>query len=180
MVQTKRAGPSVETIPEGDNRPRLVCPDCGYIAYENPKVVVGAVCSFEGKILFCRRAIEPRRGHWTIPAGFLELGESMAAGAAREVEEEACADIEIDDLIGIYEIPRISQIHVFYRARMKSSKFAPGSESEDVTLLSRDDIPWDDLAFPSVRWALKQSGKAGGPFFVEAPMESWPREFWSG
>jgi len=177
MVESQKAGPSVETIPEGDNRPRLVCPDCGYIAYENPKVVVGAVCSYEERILFCKRAIEPRLGYWTIPAGFLELGESMSAGAAREVAEEACASIRIDDLIGIYEIPRISQIHAFYRAHMTSPDIAPGVESEAVRMFSWADIPWGDLAFPSVRWALEHYREGSGPFFVEAPVDSWPREF---
>lgn len=180
MPPHKKAGPSVEMIPEGDTRPRLVCPDCGYIAYENPKVVVGAVCTWGDRILLCRRDIEPRRAYWTIPAGFMELGESMAAGAAREVMEEACAHVEIGRLIGIYEIPRISQVHVFYRARLTAPHFAAGEESQEVLLFSWDDLPWDDLAFPSVVWALENARRGGGPFFTEAPATPWPMEFPGG
>ena len=160
-------------IPEGDNRPRLVCPDCGYIAYENPKIVVGAVCEWGDRVLLCRRAIEPRRAYWTIPAGFMELGESMAAGAAREVMEEACARIEVGSLIGIYEVARISQVHVFYRARMAAPQFAAGEESQQVALFPWDNLPWEDLAFPSVIWALEHARKDGGPFLAEAPDKPW-------
>ena len=122
------------TVPEGDNRTRLVCPDCGYIEYDNPKVVVGAVCTWEGKVLLCRRAIEPRLGYWTFPAGFLELDESTAEGAVREVWEEAQAKVEMDGLIGVYDIPHISQVYVVYRAHMMALEFAPGPESQDVAL----------------------------------------------
>jgi len=167
----------VELVPEGDTRARLVCPDCGYIAYENPKVVVGAVCLWEEKVLMCRRAIAPREGFWTIPAGFMELGESTADGAAREVWEEACSRIEVTSLIGIYEVPRISQVHVFYRARMTSPDFAVGVESREVALFAWDRLPWDELAFPSVIWALKQSRESDVPVVVSAPDDSWPAEF---
>ncbi len=167
----------MELVPEGDTRARLVCPDCGYIAYENPKVVVGAVCLWEEKALMCRRAIAPREGFWTIPAGFMELGESTADGAAREVWEEACSRIEVTSLIGIYEVPRISQVHVFYRARMTSPDFAVGVESREVALFAWDRLPWDELAFPSVIWALKQSRESDVPVVVSAPDDSWPAEF---
>lgn len=160
-------------IPEGDNRPRLVCPDCGYIAYDNPKIVAGAVCEWEGKILLCRRAIEPRIGFWTAPAGFLEMGESTADGVAREVREEACAEIEITRLIGWYEIARIGQIHVFYKARMATPEFAAGHETAEAALFAWDDIPWDEMAFPSVVWALNQSRRDEGPVIVEAPPKPW-------
>jgi ADP-ribose pyrophosphatase YjhB (NUDIX family) len=177
MSDPNKPGPSVEMVPEGDNRPRLVCPDCGYIAYENPKVVVGAVCEWEGRVLLCRRAIEPRLGFWTIPAGFMELGETMAEGAAREVLEEACTRVEMGALIGIYEISRISQVHVFFQARMTGPDFAPGSESQEVELVDWADIPWPELAFPSVIWALKKSRGTSEPAIERAPDGSWPREF---
>lgn len=147
-------GPRVHEIPEGDSRERLICPDCGFINYENPKVVVGAVIVHDDRILMCRRAIHPRRGYWTIPAGYLELGESTAAGARREAREEACAEIEIEGLLGLYSIPRISQVQLIYRARMATPHFAAGEESEAAELYRWDDIPWTDIAFPSVHWAL--------------------------
>jgi ADP-ribose pyrophosphatase YjhB (NUDIX family) len=140
-------------VPDGDNRPRLVCDSCGFVSYENPKVVVGSVCTVDDRILLCRRAIEPRRGYWTLPAGYLETHETTMAGAMREALEEACAAIEIDGLLAVYNIPRISQVQVIYRARLLSEVSA-GPESEEVGLFRWDEIPWDDLAFPSVRWAL--------------------------
>lgn len=149
-------GPRLREVPEGDDRERLTCPDCGYIAYENPKVVTGAVCTWGDRVLLCKRAIEPRRGYWTIPAGFLELGETMAEGAIREVWEEARAEIQIDGMLGVFEIPHISQIYIVYHARMSSPAHAPGPESEVTELLSWDEIPWDDLAFPSIRWSLER------------------------
>ena len=170
MTEQKAAGPSVEAIPEGDDRPRLTCPDCGYIEYHNPKVVVGAICTWEEKILLCRRAIEPRIGHWTLPAGFMELDETMAVGAAREVWEEARAEIEINRLVGIYEIPHVSHVYVFFSAQMTGPSFAAGPESQDVGLFSWSEIPWDDLAFASVTWALEQY-RAGHMGIVHATHE---------
>jgi ADP-ribose pyrophosphatase YjhB (NUDIX family) len=152
----KPRGPCVTRIPEGDNRPRLVCDDCGFVAYENPKVVVGSVTRWDGRILLCRRAIEPRRGFWTLPAGYLELHEETAAGACREALEEACARIEIDGLLAVYNIPRLSQVQLIYRARLLDGEIAPGPESLEVRLFAPEEIPWDELAFPSVRWALEQ------------------------
>lgn len=149
-------GPRLREVPAGDDRERLTCPDCGYIAYENPKVVTGAVCTWEDRVLLCKRAIPPRLGYWTIPAGFLELGETMAEGAAREVWEEARAKIEIDGLLGVFEIPHISQIYVVYHARMTSPSHAPGPESEVTELVTWEQIPWNDLAFPSIRWSLER------------------------
>ena len=162
-MNAKPAGPSIRMVPAGDTHERLVCPDCGYIEYENPKIVAGAVCVWEDKILLCRRAIEPRLGHWTIPAGFMETGESISQGAVREIWEEACARVEIGDLLGVYEIPRISQIYMIYRARLTAPDFAPTHESSDVALFAWEDIPWDDLAFPSVTWALHQFREGTGP-----------------
>jgi ADP-ribose pyrophosphatase YjhB (NUDIX family) len=143
-------------VPDGDNRERLVCGSCGFISYENPKVVVGAVCTWGERVLLCKRAIEPRKGYWTLPAGYLEARESTADGAAREAWEEAYARIEIDALLAVYSIPRISQVQVIYRARLANPDVAAGPESEAVGLFTWDEIPWDDLAFPSVRWALTQ------------------------
>ncbi len=169
MSTDKRVvGPTVRKIPDGDNRARLVCPDCGYIEYSNPKIVIGAVCTWQDRVLLCRRAIEPRLGRWTIPAGFMELNETMAAGAAREVAEEACAQVRIDELLGIYEIPWIGQVHVVYRAAMLSPEHAAGEESLDSALVSWSDIPWDEMAFPSVVWALEQAQRSGGPWLHTA------------
>lgn len=141
-------------IPEGDDRPRLVCRDCGFINYENPKVVVGAVATWEDRILLCRRAIEPRRGYWTLPAGYLEQHEDAAAGARREAWEEAHAELAIDQLLAVYSIPRISQIQLIYRAFLVSPAVSPGAETLELDLFSWQSIPWDDIAFPSVHWAL--------------------------
>ncbi len=156
MTDARPQGVFVEAVPEGDTLPRLVCADCGFIRYDNPKVVVGAVCVWQAKVLLCRRAIAPRIGFWTIPSGYLELNESTRAGAAREVREEACANVEMGDLIGIYEVPHLSQVMVMYRARMTGPEHAPGVESQEAALFAWDDIPWDDLAFPSVRWGLER------------------------
>ena len=156
MTKSKPKGPVHNIIPEGDDHFRKVCLDCGHIAYENPKIITGAICTWSNQLLLCKRAIEPRKGYWTIPAGFLELNETTAEGAQREVREEACAQISIVGLIGIYEIPRISQIYVVHLAEMNNPIFAPGIESQDVILCSFNDIPWDKLAFPSVKWALEQ------------------------
>ena len=148
-------GPSVRTVPEGDTLERMVCPDCGFIAYENPKIVVGAVVVSGDSVLLCKRAIEPRRGYWTLPAGYLEVNESTTAGAVREAFEEARARIAIEGLLAVYDIPRISQVQVIYRARLAAPEFEPGPESLEVRLFAWEEIPWDDLAFPSVHWSLK-------------------------
>jgi len=162
-------GPRVRTVPSGDNRERLVCPDCNYVAYENPKVVVGVVATWEDKLLMCRRAIEPRRGYWTLPAGFMEMGESPEEGAAREAWEEARARLEIIDLLAVYSLRHISQLQLFYRARLSSPDVAVGPESEEVGLFSFDELPAAELAFPSVHWAIghfrqAQGAKALPPF----------------
>ena len=154
--QNKLSGPTVKAIPEGDTLPRLVCPDCGFINYVNPKIVVGAICEWEDKVLLCKRAIEPRLGYWTPPGGFMELDETTAEGAQREVWEEACARVEIGQLIGIFEIPHISQVHMFYHARLITPEYAAGPESQDVALFTEEEIPWDDLAFSSGTWAMRR------------------------
>ncbi len=155
MSETSPAGPSVRRVPDGDDRERLVCPDCGFISYDNPKVVVGSVALWDGAILMCRRAIPPREGFWTLPAGYLEIGETTEAGAIREAWEEARARIEIETLLALYNIPRISQVQLIYRADLCAPDIAPGPESHEVGLFRWDDIPWDDIAFPSVHWALR-------------------------
>lgn len=148
-------------VPEGDNRERQVCDSCGFIHYDNPKIVAGAVVRWtpedgEDRLLLCRRAIEPRRGWWTLPAGFLEVGESPAEGAQREAREEACAEITITGLLGIYSIHHIAQVMLIYDAHLAEPRIAVGPESEEVALLRWDEIPWDQLAFDSVPWALER------------------------
>ncbi|OFV91433.1 MAG: NUDIX hydrolase [Acidobacteria bacterium RBG_16_68_9] len=152
----------VRKIPAGDMHERLVCTACGFIHYENPKVVVGAVCGWEERILLCRRAIDPRKGFWTLPAGYLELNETTSDGARREAWEEARVHIDIDALLAVYSIPRISQVQLIYRARLRSAAVAAGPESAEVRLFAWEDIPWRNLAFPSVRWALHQYREVAG------------------
>ncbi len=147
----------IRAIPEGDNRERDVCAKCGHIAYANPKVVVGAVVVSGGAVLLCRRAIEPRRGYWTLPAGYMELGETLEEGAAREVREEAEAEIAIEGILGMFSIARIGQVHVIFRAGFADPDrphHGAGVESLETRLFAWDSIPWDEIAFPSVRWAL--------------------------
>ena len=141
--------------PHDDALERNICDHCGLINYENPRIITGVVATWENKILMCRREIEPRRGFWTLPAGFMEQNETVAEGAAREAWEEARADIEIECLLSIYNVARISQVQMFYRGKMRSPDFACGPESSDVGLFDWDDIPWDELAFPTVYWALQ-------------------------
>ncbi|HEY4173434.1 MAG TPA: NUDIX hydrolase [Rhodopila sp.] len=157
----------VRHVPEGDNRERMVCADCGYVAYENPKVVVGSVVVADGRVLMCRRAIEPRKGFWTLPAGYMELGETLEEGAAREALEEAEAAITIEGILGVFSIARIGQVQVIFKAHFTdpgTPAFAAGPESLEVRLFHPDEIPWDDIAFPSVHWALHAWRQAGpGP-----------------
>jgi ADP-ribose pyrophosphatase YjhB (NUDIX family) len=156
------------TVPAGDTLERRVCKRCGFVHYDNPKVVVGSVVRSEGKILLCRRAIHPRRGFWTMPAGYLELNEAPDAGARREAMEEANADIAISGILAVYSVPRLSQVQVIYRATLNGG-FSAGEESLEVDLFDWDAIPWDEIAFPSVHWALNHDrqtelGKAAPPF----------------
>ena len=141
-------------VPDGDTTERYVCGDCGHIYYTNPKIVVGSVVVHDGRILMCRRAIEPRKGYWTVPAGYLEEPETPEDGARREAWEEAQADIALDALLAVYSVPRISQVQLMYRAKLARPSFAAGPESLEVALFSWGEIPWDELAFPSVHWAL--------------------------
>ncbi len=146
--------PSFELkTPEGEDRERRVCGHCAFIDYQNPKIVAGAVVVKGDKFLLCWRAIEPRKGYWTLPAGFMELGESVEDAACREAREEAEAEIEIDQLLAVYSVPRIGQVQIMFRARLDGD-YGVGAESEAVELFSWADIPWSDLAFPTVVWAL--------------------------
>ena len=159
-------------IPEDDNRERMICAECGFIDYQNPKVVVGSVVVADGKILMCRRAIEPRRGFWTLPAGYLELGETLEEGAAREAMEEAAADIRLDGILGVFSIARIGQVQVIFRGRFTNEAvpaFGPGEESLEVALFAWEDIPWTSIAFPSVHWALNAwNERRAGPLGLPA------------
>ncbi len=148
-------------VPPGDDKERRVCRDCGFVAYENPKVVVGSVVTNDrGEFLLCRRAIEPRRGFWTLPAGYLELGESVEAGAKREALEEAEAEIAVDQVLAVYSIRHISQVQIMFRASLRTPHTAPGPETLELSFFAWDRVPWDDLAFPSVRWALRHHRQA--------------------
>lgn len=151
-------------VPPGDHRARRVCPACHVIHYENPRIVVGCVPELDGRILLCTRAIEPRHGYWTVPAGFMENGETLEEGAARECHEEALARVHIGSLLAVVNIPEAQQVHVFFRATLTSAAFGAGEESLDARLFEAADIPWDDLAFPSSRYALQQflSDRAAG------------------
>lgn len=142
-------------VPAGDNRPRHVCTGCGTIHYHNPKMVLGTIPAWEDRVLLCRRAIEPRYGYWTLPAGFMENGETTGQGAARETLEEAGARIEMGPLFSLLDVPHVDQVHLFYRARLLDLDFAPGSESLEVRLFREDDVPWKDLAFRTVAQTLR-------------------------
>jgi ADP-ribose pyrophosphatase YjhB (NUDIX family) len=149
-------------VPDGDTLERRVCNTCGFIDYENPKIVVGSVVRYREQLLLCRRAIEPRYGFWTLPAGFLERHESAEVGAKREAWEEAQAAITITGLLAVYSIPRISQIQLMHIAHLETPEFAAGAESLEVKLFDWADIPWSDLAFPSVEWALHHRRQVWG------------------
>lgn len=143
-------------VPEGDFLPRHVCDDCGTIHYVNPKLVVGSVPEYEGRILICKRGIEPRIGYWTIPAGFMENDETLEAGAAREAREEARIEVEIGSLLLLANVTSARQVHVFFRSRMLTPEFGTTHESLEVKLVTPAEIPWGELAFPSTEYALRR------------------------
>lgn len=147
--------PVEQRIPEGDNRHRYVCVSCDTIHYQNPKIVAGTVPVWEGRILLCRRAIEPRYGYWTLPAGFMENAETTVEAAERETREEALANVQIEGLFSIIDVPHINQVHMFYRATLIDGQFGAGEESLESRLFAVDDIPWDELSFPTVRKTLE-------------------------
>ncbi len=148
-------------VPEGDDRERRICGTCGFVDYRNPRIVAGSVVTSGDRILLCKRAIEPRRGFWTLPAGYMELGETVEEAAQREAREEACADIEIDRMLAMYSIPRIGQVQIMFRARLMSD-VRPGPESLETELVAWKDIPWSQLAFPTVVWALTHHAETRG------------------
>ena len=144
----------VHEIPTGDDRHRHVCRECNTIHYQNPRIITGCLPLHEDKVLLCRRAIQPRHGFWTLPAGFMENGETTTEGALRESWEEAQATIELDDLYTLFNLPHINQVYMFYRGRLANLDFKAGVESLDVQLFKEDEIPWDELAFPVVNRTL--------------------------
>jgi ADP-ribose pyrophosphatase YjhB (NUDIX family) len=148
-------GPVSRRTPEKDTHERWVCDDCGIVHYQNPLIVVGCVAERNGKILLCKRAIEPRYGYWTVPAGFMELGETMAGGAARETLEEACATVELGHLFASVDVIDAGQVHLFFSGKL-ASDYGVGEESLEVALFGEDEIPWDDLAFQSGIFALRK------------------------
>ena len=141
---------------DGDTRERAVCPACRTIHYETPLNVVGTVPIWQGKVLLCKRNTEPRWGKWTLPAGFMELGETVADGAARETVEEAGAEFELEGLFALLNVVRVGQVHLFYRARLLSDRFDPGHETLEARLFAEDEIPWEELAFRTVRETLRR------------------------
>jgi ADP-ribose pyrophosphatase YjhB (NUDIX family) len=142
---------------DGDTKERAVCPQCDTVHYINPLLVVGTLPVYhDGRVLLCKRAIEPRKGFWTLPAGFMEMDETTAEGAARETHEEAGADISLGALFSLINVARVGQVHLFYLADLQSDCFAPGPESWEVALFKQDAIPWDDIAFPTVRMTLER------------------------
>jgi len=149
-------GPIERRVPAGDLLPRAVCTVCATIHYENPKIVVGCIPEHDGRILLCRRAIEPRRGYWTVPAGFLENGETLEAGAARESWEEAQARVEIGSLVAVVSVVHAHQVHIFFRAHLPHPEFGVGAESLETELVRAEHVPWPELAFPSTEYALRR------------------------
>lgn len=163
------------SIPEGDSLPRHVCENCGTIHYQNPKIVAGCIPMWEDRILMCKRAIDPRYGKWTLPAGFMENGETVAQAAARETIEEAQAEVVDLQLYGLFNIPHVNQVYIMFRGELETPSFAAGQESLEVCLLSEDEIPWDQLAFPVIHRTLhlfvedRRRGTFGNHMFDIAP-----------
>jgi len=142
-------------VPEDDNRERYVCTRCDTIHYQNPKIVAGCIPEWGDRVLLCRRAIEPRHGLWTLPAGFMELGETTLEAAVRETMEEANASVEVQDLYMVINLPHVDQVYMMFRSRLKDKNFSPGPESHEVELFERERIPWNELAFPTIRETLR-------------------------
>ena len=178
MKYCNQCGSPVELlVPQGDSLPRHVCANCGAIHYLNPKVVVGCVPRWEDKVLLCRRAIEPRLGYWTLPAGFMENGETTEQAAARETFEEAEGEVDIEDLYMVFNLPHISQVYLFYRGQLIEGRHGAGEESLETRLFEEHEIPWDDLAFPTVYRALKHffSDRQQGLYPVRVEDITYPR-----
>lgn len=180
MKFCSECGQGVEwKVPAGDHLPRHVCAQCATVHYRNPKIIVGCIPEWEdGRILMCRRNIEPRLGRWTFPAGFLEMSEASGTGAAREAFEESQAEVEILDLFAVINVPYVSQIYLLHRARLKSLHFGPTPESSEVQLMAEDEIPWDEIAFPTVYKGLEfffADRRAGVRGFHELDLQFTPR-----
>jgi ADP-ribose/FAD diphosphatase len=167
--------PIVRRVPPGDDRERAVCTVCAMVHFENPKVVAGCLVEHEGGLLLCRRAIEPQEGLWTVPAGFLELSESVVEGARRETREEALADVEVLAPHAYLDLPHIGQSYALFRARLRTPEFGPGVESLDVEVFEADALPWDELAFPVVHYALELwlADRAAGRRHVHLGSVKW-------
>lgn len=147
--------PVILRVPDGDSRPRYVCDACATVHYQNPKIVAGCIPVWDDRVLLCRRAIEPRYGLWTLPAGFMENGETTPQAAQRETLEEACVRVDIQALYAVFNLPHIDQVYMMFRARLREPDFAPGAESLEVALFAEADIPWEQLAFPVIRESLR-------------------------
>lgn len=145
----------VRKIPPQDDRLRYVCEACDAIHYQNPKIVAGCIPVWEDKVLLCKRAIEPRYGYWTLPAGFMELGETSQAAALRETLEEANARVEIIDLFAVFNLPHVNQVYLMFNSNLMDLDFSAGAESQEVALFTEDDIPWQELSFPTIRYSLE-------------------------
>lgn len=148
--------PTAERVPAGDSRLRFVCTVCAEIHYQNPRIVAGCMVECAGRILLCRRAIEPRRGYWTNPAGFMEIGESLRAAAARETREEALADVQLGSMLAVVNVLRRAQVHIFFRATLPEPRFGAGVETLETRLFAEGELPWDEIAFPSGSFALQR------------------------
>jgi ADP-ribose pyrophosphatase YjhB (NUDIX family) len=173
--------PVLRRIPSGDNRERDCCDNCGKVHYINPRPVVGTIPIWGEQVLLCKRAIEPRYGKWTLPAGFMEIGESTAQGAVRETAEEAGARISLGPLFTMLDVPHVEQVHIFFRAELLDLDFAPGSESLEVRLFTENEIPWEEIAFRTVSTTLQLffADRRTGQFAIHtreiAPLRSMPR-----
>ena len=164
------ASPVVSRVPPGDSLPRWICDECGEIHYQNPKLVLGTIPEYQGRILLCRRAIEPRYGYWTLPAGFMENSETTGQAAARETLEEAGARVELGAPFSMISVPRVNQVHLFYRARLLDLDFRPGEETLEVAMFDEAGLPWNAIAFRTVGRTLKLwlSDRQAGSFTFHA------------
>ena len=164
------AAPLARRVPPGDSLPRYVCDACGEVHYQNPKLVVGSIPEWDGRLLLCRRAIEPRYGYWTLPAGFMENDETAGDAARRETLEEAGAHIELGEPFSMISVPQVNQVHLFYRARLVDLEFRPGEESLEVALFEEAELPWKEIAFRTVGLTLKHwfADRARGGFAFHA------------
>ncbi|WP_216636607.1 NUDIX hydrolase [Endozoicomonas ascidiicola] len=165
-------------VPEGDQRERDVCDHCHTIHYVNPRVVTGCLPVYQGKVLLCKRAIEPRKGFWTLPGGFMELGETIEQGALRETWEEACANVTIESLYILFNVVHVGHLSAFFLSTLERPEFAPGDESEEVALFSEEEIPWDALAFSTIATTLKYyfSDRQSGVFPMRIEAVNPPAE----